>query len=200
MRRRILASIGKSLPYNFIERVHFSGESTCYIDTDFKANTTKTRFVGAFSFDDLSTYRMLVGSRNVNTANSESCNIWIFNDKRLRLDWNTYPQFSQILSVGKKYNVDFTRGMCIVDGVQHTGGYVQSVNQNNNFLIGNATNGSQSPYSDGLLGWCYECSVFSSDEVIKNYKPCVRRSDGAVGFLESISGDFVTNSGFSLTA
>lgn len=184
---------GLPADYRQIECVHMDGSTGCFIDTGFYANTKTSRFVGAFAFYRLDVLQGVIGSRT--NSSTGACNVFIINDGTLRLDW---PQGVPSLSVdiGAKYEIDIARPNVTVNGTTYTGTGTASVDQTHSFLIGSFRNINGSPFTPVICD-CYECWLYSNGEVVRHYIPCVRKSDSAVGFYETVLGDFVTHVGFS---
>ena len=42
---------------------------------------------------------------------------------------------------------------------------------------------------------CYKCYIRSNGQLIKNYLPCFRVSDGVTGMLDTVNNEFITSSG-----
>lgn len=182
--------------YSQIECVHMDGSTRCFIDTGFYANTTTSRFVGAFAFYRLGVSQGVIGSRNDST--NGACNVFLLSSDSLRLDWPFGVQNISV-DIGAKYEIDITRPKVTVNGTTYTGTRTASVDQLSTFLIGSFHDASTSAYTPVVCD-CYECWLYSNGDVVRHYIPCVRKSDSAVGFYETVLGDFVTNGGFSEVA
>ena len=42
---------------------------------------------------------------------------------------------------------------------------------------------------------CYKCYIRSNGQLVKNYLPCFRVSDGVCGMLDTVNNEFITSSG-----
>ena len=63
--------------YTILDYIESTG--TQYIDTGFKANTTTTKFVGAFT-PTKKVMAALLGSRNDTSSGSHSCNVFVLDN------------------------------------------------------------------------------------------------------------------------
>lgn len=184
---------GVPADYAILDYIESTG--TQYIDTSFKANTTTTKFVGAFTPTQKVTMALL-GSRNTTTTtDSGACNVFVSNTGAFRLDWangNSTTTFAY--TVGTKYDMEITRGTVIINGTEKDYSNTSSIDQFGNFLIGNFSNGT-TPYTSGFVGYIHECKLYSNDVLIRDFIPVKRISDNVVGMYDIVTETFFTNAG-----
>lgn len=173
-----------------IEYLGFSGSQ--YIDTLFKANTTKTSLNISLLFYDLS-QRGIFGSRNAIAANSGACALMSIGGG-MRPMWATGGTNTLSASKDVLYNMYITRGTFKLNDATYTYPYSSvSVDQEYHFLIGNFTNGSANPYSSGLNGRVYSAVLYHDGIVTYDFIP-VRV--GTTGYLyDRISKQLFGNAG-----
>ena len=178
--------------YTILDYIECTG--TQYIDTGFKANTTTTKFVGAFTPTKQVTGALL-GSRNDTSSGAHSCNAFVLAEGKFRVDWangNNLAVTNYV--VGTKYEMEITRGTLVVNGTTKSFSATSSVDQLGNFLIGTFNNVTE-PYADGFIGYIHECKLYSNDILVRNFVPVIRNSDNEVGMYDTVTNTFYTNSG-----
>lgn len=179
--------------YTILDYIESTG--TQYIDTGFKANTTTTKFVGAFTPTQKVTGALL-GSRNDNSSGTHSCNVFALGSGNFRFDWAnaSYTGTETSYVVGTKYEMEITRGTLVINGTTQSFTNTGSVDQLENFLIGTFNNGT-TPYTKGFVGYIHECKLYSNDVLIRDFIPVKRISDNVVGMYDIITETFFTNAG-----
>lgn len=185
--------LGKGLPYDAeIECIECIG--TQYIDTLFKGNTTTTKLSISLMLKSNSVNQALFGSRNTpGFAGNDSTNVFAINNY-FRIDWATGDANSNIpFSMNTIYNIEITRGYFKIDDTVYNYPNRISINQNYNFLIGNFTNGSSTPFNGGLIGRIYSAKLYNNDVLIMDLIP-VRV--GTTGYMyDKVSGQLFGNAG-----
>lgn len=111
-------------------------------------------------------------------------------------------QISTAISMGK---ADLDRHLFVIDQVNK----FYRLNNNTNFTttvtnnlrhnivlfayVNSAESGSPiTAYSPGRI---YRCRIHNGDTLIRDFVPCYRKSDGVVGFYETVENQFYTNAG-----
>lgn len=90
--------------------------------------------------------------------------------------------------------MSITRGLATINGTNMTAANTQSVNQDNNFLIGNVTNGSSTPFSTGFIGQWKWAKLYSNDVLIRDFIPA--KDQNGVGFMfDKVSHTIYDNAG-----
>ena len=184
--------MGEPMFDSVIEYLEFTG--TQYIDTLFKGNTTTTKLNISLMLKSNSVTQALFGSRNTpNSADISSSNIFAINNN-FRIDWAGANDKTKIpFSINTIYNIEITRGYFKINNSIHNYSNKTSINQNYNFLIGNFTNGSSTPFNTGLIGKVYSTKLYNNNELIMNLIP-VRK--GNVGYMyDKVSGQLFSNAG-----
>lgn len=182
--------------YTILDYIECTG--TQYIDTGFKANTTTTKFVGAFTPTQKVTGGLL-GSRNDTASGTHSCNVFVLAEGKFRVDWANGTNVNHTVTetdyvVGTKYEMEITRGTVVINGTTKSFSNRTSIDQLGNFLIGTFNNVTE-PYVDGFIGYIHECKLYSNDILVRNFVPVIRNSDNEVGMYDTVTNTFYTNSG-----
>ena len=179
--------------YAIVNYIESTGEQ--YIDTGFKGNTTTTRYQTKIVPNDVTTTQAVFGSRNVvNLANTSNCEIFIY-QSAFRMDWvngDGSKGLNVPITVNTTYEIEITRGSGFVNGVEYTSTEHTSTTQDYNFLIGNFTNGSSSPYSMGFIGKIYYGKLYNNGMLVRNFIPVVRRVDKIAGMWDTVTKQFFT--------
>lgn len=178
--------------YTILDYIECTGNQ--YIDTGFKANTTTTKFVGAFT-PTQQVMGGLLGSRNYTSSGSSACNIFVTDAGKFRGDWANGSYTAEIdYVVDTKYEMEITRGTLVINDTTYSFPNRESVDQFENFLIGTFNNVT-TPYTKGFVGYIHECKLYSNDILIRNFVPVIRNSDNEVGMYDTVTNTFYTNAG-----
>lgn len=182
--------------YTILDYIECTG--TQYIDTGFKANTTTTKFVGAFTPTQKVTGGLL-GSRNATSSGTHACNVFVLAEGKFRVDWANGTNVNHTVTetdyvVGTKYEMEITRGTVVINGTTKSFSNRTSIDQLGNFLIGNFNNVNE-PYNNGFIGYIHECKLYSNDVLIRDFIPVKRISDNVVGMYDIVTETFFTNAG-----
>ena len=182
--------------YTILDYIECTG--TQYIDTGFKANTTTTKFVGAFTLTQKVTGGLL-GSRNATSSGTHACNVFVLAEGKFRVDWANGTNVHHTVTetdyvVGTKYEMEITRGTVVINGTTKSSSNRTSIDQLGNFLIGNFNNVNE-PYNNGFIGYIHECKLYSNDVLIRDFIPVKRISDNVVGMYDIVTETFFTNAG-----
>lgn len=179
--------------YTILDYIECTG--TQYIDTGFKANTTTTKFVGAFT-PTQKVMGALLGSRNGTASGPHSCNVFVLGEGKFRVDWAnaSYSGTEINYVVGTKYEMEITRGRLVINNTTKSYTNSASVDQLGNFLIGTFNNVT-TPYANGFVGYIHECKLYSNDVLIRDFIPVKRISDNVVGMYDIVTKTFFTNAG-----
>lgn len=178
--------------YTILDYIECTGNQ--YIDTGFKANTTTTKFVGAFT-PTQQVMGGLLGSRNYTSSGSSACNIFVTDAGKFRGDWANGSYTAEIdYVVDTKYEMEITRGTLVINDTTYSFPNRESVDQLGNFLIGTFNNVT-TPYTKGFVGYIHECKLYSNDILICNFVPVIRNSDNEVGMYDTVTNTFYTNAG-----
>lgn len=179
--------------YTILDYIECTG--TQYIDTEFKANTTTTKFIGAFT-PTKQVMGALLGSRNATSSGAHACNVFVLENGTFRVDWanGNYTGTETNYVVGNKYEMEITRGTFILNGTKYSYSNTSSYTQTGNFLIGTFNNITY-PYSSGFVGYIHKCKLYSNNVLIRNFIPAKRNSDNKVGMYDTVTNKFYTNAG-----
>ena len=182
------------MPYDSkIEYLEFSGNQ--YINTLFKGNTTTTKFKMIFMLHSATGKIAVFGSRNI-TGGVDASAMNIFRiGNNLRMDWAIPINQNSSMAINNniQYNIEITRGYVKLNNNKKTYSTLDSINNRYNFLIGNLTDGSNSPYPTGFKGKIYSAQLYNNNVLIMDFIP-VRK--GSIGYLyDKVSGKLFGNSG-----
>lgn len=195
----VLVCSSGDIPYGCTELAYLEGTGTQYIDTGYKANTTLTRYETRISPTSFSAVMAVAGSRNTQGSSLTDNCLFFINESKLRMDWaagtGEIAKTKMIpLEVDALYDISITRGECIVNGEKHSFTNSESVEQNNNFLIGTATNGSNNSRTPGFNGKVYFSKIYDGGLLILYLVP-VLDSNGVPCMFDKVSGEFFYNAG-----
>lgn len=179
--------------YTILDYIECTG--TQYIDTEFKANTTTTKFIGAFT-PTKQVMGALLGSRNGTASGPHACNVFVLGEGKFRVDWAnaSYSGTEINYEVGTKCEMEITRGRLVINNTTKSYTNSASVDQLGNFLIGTFNNVS-TPYADGFVGYIHECKLYSNDVLIRDFIPVKRNLDNKVGMYDTVTKTFYANAG-----
>lgn len=187
------------LPDEYTQLEYIVANGKAYVDTGFKANTTTTRFVGAFRLTDVSVSQGFFGSRNGNSANDGSClALFATSGSYVRGDWISGASNPAVPVTGNTIiTFDITRGYGVINGAVYTSTKTTSVDQINNFYVGHFRNGDGTLFSSGIIGHIFPCQLISNDVVIRNLVPAKRNSDEKIGMYDIENNVFYPSVGES---
>lgn len=179
-------SIQSNLPDGYTQLEYIVADGNAYVDTGFKANTTTTRFVGAFRLTDVSVAQGFFGSRNSTKADDSSCMVvYAATGGYVRGDWvSGAANLSVPVTDNTIITVDVTRGYGVISGTTITSTKSTSVDQINNFYVGNFINGDGTMFSSGVIGHIFPCQLIDNDIVVRNLVPAKRNSDEKIGMYD----------------
>lgn len=191
-RRALLGSIKHSTPstgetYTPLTYIECTGEQ--YIDLGYVVQEDDVIEMDYLSTSTASADKMLFGSYDGNGGY-----IWF------SLYSNTaYVRFGGTASVSvtnarMHYRFTMQKGTCAVNGANEVSLEYSKLSDNPIYLFARCS----SSLTAALYAYC-KCFGFkvskTNGTLIINLKPCKRDSDGAIGMLDSISGQFFTNKG-----
>lgn len=166
----------------------FTSGGTKYFDTGFKHNqdtrvvmriktTSPTGSTAAFAFD---------GHSNNDTRKGvmSTDGVW-FADYT---NTDDRKSFEEIPADGE-FNIDFDKNVCTINGVSQS--FTASTFQskiNLYLLCRNNTGTAGNPINATL----YSCQIYDNGTLIRDYVPCVRKSDGVSGLWDKVNKTFNT--------
>lgn len=110
----------------------------------------------------------------------------------------TPSDLNAVIVVGTVCNGATEQAYMVVDGERVYGDSVEVTRTYNNNGIGLFYGGAT--VKNQLVGRIYYVNVYdSSEELYAQFIPCYRKSDGAIGFYENVTGTFVTESTANLS-
>lgn len=182
------------IPSAYQALTYIQSNGTQYIDTGYKGNTSKTKFITSINFTDISGTVGVFGSRNAQAqaTSPDACCIFLTSNE-FRWDWasaNT-TAYSANITANTDYTIEITRGSVKLNGAVTTYSATGSVDQNYNFLIF-SFNDHGTPYASKAKYKFKGGQILEDNVVIHEYVPCKRRSDNVLGLYDRITGDFLT--------
>ncbi len=175
--------------YQRVEYIESTG--TQYIDTGFAPNQD-TRLQMDFEPTTLSTSNdFFFGSMSSENERYYACKggnscFWVAYA-------STTTNSALPVEPNTKYSIDMDKNNFYVDGALRYESTYSAFNCSATISLFGRRN------SDTTVSTCagklYSCKIYDNGKLIRNYVPCYRRSDGAVGLLDIVSGVFFTNQG-----
>ena len=189
-----------SIPKEYVAVPYIESTGTQYIDTGFKPNnntrtimdveasasTAVSKSCAFFSARDLTAdARKFYAAMD---ASSGTYNIyWQYGD--------TYDQFWEMADVNafaRRRIIDGNGASATIDGVTKT--YATKTFQvpYNLYLLGSNESGTANHFISAKL---YSCKIYDNGELIRDFVPCCRKSDGEVGLYDMVTKAFFGNAG-----
>lgn len=109
-----------------------------------------------------------------------------------------YPYGSGVTLRGKKFHISMTYGRCVV-----TGDRIMTVTTDTTSAAASEENifiGTTSRTSSGIaacIGYIWYFKMWSGGKLIRDYVPCIRRSDNKAGFYDLVNRTFNPSIGTS---
>ena len=109
-----------------------------------------------------------------------------------------YPYGTGVTFRGKKFRVSMTYGQCVITGDRtstYTIGTHSMAASTENIFIG--TTSRTSSGIAGCIGYIWYFRMWSGGKLIRDYVPCIRRSDKKAGFYDLVNHTFNPSIGTS---
>ena len=181
----------------YIQLEYLEGTGTQYINTGIKRETN-SKYEFEFQFNEISsiTYTNVWGCDERERTTQAIDKLYLYtrnSDSKIRLgDKGSYERLKTPISTGQKYHVEIKDEKIILNGTEYTG--VQWTNANNSDCIF-WTRIQDTSNQDCLSGRFYYYKTWKGSEQKLDLVPAKRISDNALGMLDLVTGNFLTNAG-----
>ena len=186
-----------TVPDGFQQVQYLITTGTQYIDIGYKIHDNE-RFEGKIYTSEKNKEMAVIGTAEDQSALEIGINTsgsffnWSSGSEKSTKSANTSTLFDKELtfSAGINSQAPYREIQLDIDGGKYFSGGTSSLGTTNKtirlFKIG-----SVAPF----IGRVYYIRIYDNDEVVRNFLPCYRRSDGVVGMYDTVGGVFYTNSG-----
>lgn len=179
------------LPEGYTELQYVDTNSEAYINTGIAGNTDNLSITAVFTIRNYIQYGAVYGNYQ-----GELYNTWraIINDSsHLLVCANAQATVGTLVpfALNAKHTLNVIHGSCTMDGVQYTLSTYKRGENNVAICLGNRTTAA----NPGIVARDIGLRIFSfqirnNDEPVRNYVPCKRDSDSAVGLYDTINDTF----------
>lgn len=186
---------GDRLPAEYQELSYIESTGTQWIDTGIKTGTNiKIDFEYEATAFNGSTFCAPMSARVSNLSNSIS---YGFNylDTYASFGNNAEMQIIPTVSLGEKYHIVQDKTALYTNDVKtpyKSGQTTTFTTLLNLYLFARNNKGSVGNYFWGKI---YYAKIWDNNNLVRNFIPCFRKSDNAVGMYDTVGGKFYTNSG-----
>lgn len=179
------------LPSEYTRLEYIEGTGAQYIDTGFKADYN-TRFTADFMLNSTST-AYIFASRGARSESYKNAVGILWNGTNFRSDYGSISG-AKITgpTTGVRYDVDKNKATCRIGTETVTNSSSSFSSMFNVYLFGCNEGGSLS-YPASMRLWSF--AIYDNSELVRDFVPAKRSSDGAVGLYDTVTGAFFGNSG-----
>lgn len=175
--------------YQKLEYIEATG--TQYIDTGLKGSLNTEIIATATKANDTSS--QLFG--DITTQSSAiSCNVSLTNELTSRFgDKTTSINFGNYITQNTKFKIKVNKTGIFI-GSQQIGTFnaTEDFTTTNNILIFTRNGTTISAYWSGKI---YSFQIYNNENMVRNFIPCIRKSDNEVGLYDTVEGQFYVNAG-----
>ncbi len=181
----------------YTQLAYIESSGTQYIDTAFTQDQD-SRVVVKAQATEVSDTAWLFGGRSSKTSATIGMFWWISNEM-WTADYNGNAQRAGFEGVGQTelLHVDFNKNSLTVNGEMKTFSFAHFRSDCPLVLLAVNTSGTVSDYLSARL---YACQIYDNGTLVRQYVPCRRETDGAVGLYDQISKAFYGNLGTGIFA
>lgn len=185
----------KFLPEDYQQVQYIESTGTQYIDIQLKG-TNKTEVELEMQYTDITTSQStrLFGART-DKKNAIFIGGYSATSSLLYINFNSKDYYSNGIELFlTKHNIKLKNGIIYVDDVEIFNGLnttSEFTTDYNLILCGANTNGSIA----SAKAKYYKCKVWDNNVLLRDFIPCYRKSDNAIGMYDIVEGKFYTNQG-----
>ena len=191
-RRALMTQVGE--PYVFVEYIESTG--TQWLDTGFMPNGDTTLEID-YQLTDYPSNCYLYGVSGNGTSNYQCMHYIRINVTQSRYEHALGPQLNTPITTGtldtERHVIKRNKSSILFDGK----------------IMGHATATFDAIYtmelfarnSNGTVGngkakmKLYSCQIYDNGTLVRDFKPCYRKSDKVAGLYDTVSGEFFENQG-----
>lgn len=185
------ASAEPDVPIGYEKLEYIQSTGTQYIDTGFKADYN-TRFTADFMLNSTSVAYVFASRGDSSESYKNAVGI-LWNGKNFRSDYGSISG-AKITgpTTGVRYDVDKNKATCRIGTETVTNSSSSFSGTLNVYLFGCNEGGSLS-YPASMRLWSF--AIYDNSELVRDFVPAKRSSDGAVGLYDTVAGTFFGNAG-----
>ena len=187
------------LPIEYQEVEYIQSSGTQYIDTGYKPTGENMRLVMDYMYSASPNGKSLFGAES-----SSTFPITFYSRSATTAEFyigSTYVVVSYNITTGTRYKLDchanngvFTANLNeAAKSETYSGSLLKTINL---FLFTN--NGQQS--TQLISARLYSCQIYDNEILVRDFVPCYRKADGAVGLYDLVNNVFYTNAGSGVFA
>lgn len=179
------------LPDAYTALSYIQSDGTQYIDTGFKPNGNSRVAIDIAVTSGMTSF--LFGARNTTTlSTSNSFSFPQINGSSLRSD---YGSVENAISVNplQRLSIDKNKNVTTVNGTTVTASQQTFQCNYNLFLFSINTAGNK--YDRQTVAKLYSCKIYDNGALVRDFVPCRRNSDSAVGLYDKVNSVFYANAG-----
>ena len=182
----------KALPNGYQEVEYIEGTGTQYINTNYKLwKDTNWKIENKFDVTGHYNYNNMFGLSGVTDTNNE---MWIDNSRNYYIRVGGVPKTSiGIIDLNKPYTITHDNTginfITYVNGAFTNSLIKSNTNRDYNLLYGHRDGATY------LKGKTYYLKLWSNGEIVRDFVPCYRISDGEAGLFDIIENNFYPSAG-----
>lgn len=179
------------VPIGYEKLEYIESTGTQYIDTGFKADYN-TRFTADFMLNSTST-AYVFASRGSSSENFKNAVGILWSWTGFRSDYGSI-RGAKITgpTTGARYDVDKDKATCRI-GTETVTNSSSSFSSTLNVYLFGCNEGGSFAYPASMRLWSF--AIYDNSELVRDFVPAKRSSDGAVGLYDNVTGTFYGNSG-----
>lgn len=179
-----------TLPDGYKELEYVESTGTQYIDTGIAGNITAILDVQGTRTDD-SNSNVVIGCHS--PVSNWFGRYTTYNRWALATEAGTYFDIPYTNRITVTLNFASDGATAIIDGVEKTR-IGQTVVRNSNYWLMACNRINE---GDHFYAYCklYSCRIIKDGAVVRNFVPCIRKSDGKVGLYDLVTDTFFVNQG-----
>lgn len=184
------ASAEPDVPIGYERLEYIQSTGTQYIDTGFKADYN-TRFTVDFMLNSTST-AYVFASRGAESENFKNA-VGILWNGTFRSDYGSIRGVKITgPTTGVRYDVDKNKATCRI-GTETVTNSSSSFSSTLNVYLFGCNQGRSFAYPASMRLWSF--AIYDNSELVRDFIPAKRSSDGAVGLYDTVTGTFYGNAG-----
>ena len=187
-------SDGTIIPDEYQQVEYITSSGTQYIRTGFAANQDTSVEMKA-STTTTSQNAAFYCSRN--TMNGAGAYVCFRINNKFRHDYDTQrTENLSSIATNTIYKVYSNKNKLYVnDNLIHTANYTTFQSPYNMILLASHNGGETASLGNYWSGNLYYCKIWDNETLVRDFVPCYRKSDNAIGLYDRVEGIFYTNAG-----
>ena len=186
---------------DYCELEYIESSGTQYIDTGLTVNQNTKFEMEAMSVTNTNISLAWFGARNASGV--DSFNLWQDDNGNFRADFGNKISTIGSLSSNLRYNIYMSKDGIRVNGTNNTLAQVSDFSTNSTFVIfGVKSYNEYNPYNSAnsvdyrrISAKVYYAKLWDGSQLVRDFVPCYKVSDGTIGMYDKVEGKFYPNSG-----